>query len=272
MRATVHLRRIEGAPSTVTVEALLVELSGRTTSVSKALLHGPADEALRDRHGSLRLLVDGARAFASGAGTSPVLFLERSGGRARVSVLATAGVGVAAWRMNPARPVETVPYRPRAKLVALEAAHVEIPLVALGRHAISLSLVRRATASGLVGASHAALDFLAARAARDVTRDGHTLVAEAVAIRREVARATSSVAMVEAARGQRMLLAASDPIALDAVAARLLALDPFAVPYVRVAHESGVGVGDLRDIDVVGDVLPAAAWAPAGRASGGRLS
>jgi uncharacterized protein (DUF362 family) len=42
-----------------------------------------------------------------------------------------------------------------------------------------------------------------------------------------------------------------DPVAVDAYAATLLGLAPFAVPHVRIAHEMGLGCGDLDAVDVV---------------------
>ena len=51
-----------------------------------------------------------------------------------------------------------------------------------------------------------------------------------------------------------VLLASADPLALDAVAARLLGFDPLRdVPYLRLAHERGLGVADTRAIELAGD-------------------
>jgi hypothetical protein len=42
--------------------------------------------------------------------------------------------------------------------------------------------------------------------------------------------------------------------AIDAVAAKLMGFDPLSIEYIRVAHEDGLGVGDPREIEIVGDV------------------
>ena len=39
----------------------------------------------------------------------------------------------------------------------------------------------------------------------------------------------------------------------DAVAAKMMGFDPLTIDYIRLAHEDGHGVGDPRDIEVVGD-------------------
>ena len=54
-------------------------------------------------------------------------------------------------------------------------------------------------------------------------------------------------------RVKNLLLAASDSVAIDAVAARLMGFDPMSIPFIRMAHERGLGIGDLRQIEMVGD-------------------
>ncbi len=53
---------------------------------------------------------------------------------------------------------------------------------------------------------------------------------------------------------KNVLLASEDQVAIDAVAAKLMGFDPLAdIKFVRLAHERGLGVGDPRDIELVGD-------------------
>jgi uncharacterized protein (DUF362 family) len=49
------------------------------------------------------------------------------------------------------------------------------------------------------------------------------------------------------------ILASSDQVAIDAVAARMMGFDPLSIGYIRMAHEDGLGCGDPRDIEVVGE-------------------
>ncbi len=54
---------------------------------------------------------------------------------------------------------------------------------------------------------------------------------------------------------KNVLLASSDQVAIDAVAAKLMGFDPMKdIKFVRLAHEQGLGCGDPRDIEIVGDV------------------
>lgn len=49
-----------------------------------------------------------------------------------------------------------------------------------------------------------------------------------------------------------LILASGDQVAIDAVAAKVMGFDPLKIKYIRMAHESGLGVGDVREIDIVG--------------------
>src|SRR5262252_6302315 len=50
-----------------------------------------------------------------------------------------------------------------------------------------------------------------------------------------------------------VILASDDQVAVDALAAKLMGFDPMKIPFIRMAHERGLGVGRLEEIDVVGD-------------------
>jgi uncharacterized protein (DUF362 family) len=52
---------------------------------------------------------------------------------------------------------------------------------------------------------------------------------------------------------KNVLLASSDQVAIDAVAARLMGFDPLSIGYIRMAHERGLGCGDPTEIEIVGD-------------------
>jgi uncharacterized protein (DUF362 family) len=54
-------------------------------------------------------------------------------------------------------------------------------------------------------------------------------------------------------RVKSLLLAASDSVAIDAIASRLMGFDPLSIPFLRMAQERGLGIADPRDIEVVGD-------------------
>jgi uncharacterized protein (DUF362 family) len=56
---------------------------------------------------------------------------------------------------------------------------------------------------------------------------------------------------------KNVILASADQVAIDAMAAKLMGLDPLSIKFIRLAHERGLGCGDPREIEIVGDVAAA---------------
>lgn len=50
-----------------------------------------------------------------------------------------------------------------------------------------------------------------------------------------------------------LVLAGADSVAIDAVAAKIMGFDPMKIDYIRLAHEDGLGVGRLEEIEVLGE-------------------
>ncbi len=57
---------------------------------------------------------------------------------------------------------------------------------------------------------------------------------------------------------KNVLLASSDQVAIDAIAAQMMGFDPLSIPFIRMAHERGLGCGDPSEIEIVGDAAVAA--------------
>ncbi|MEW6409313.1 MAG: DUF362 domain-containing protein [Nitrospirota bacterium] len=49
------------------------------------------------------------------------------------------------------------------------------------------------------------------------------------------------------------ILASGDQVAIDAVAAKMMGFDPMSLKFIRLAHEAGLGCGDMREIEIVGE-------------------
>jgi uncharacterized protein (DUF362 family) len=57
---------------------------------------------------------------------------------------------------------------------------------------------------------------------------------------------------------KNVILASADQVAIDAVAAKLMGMDPMSIKFIRLAHDAGLGCGDPRDIEIAGDQSAAA--------------
>ena len=52
---------------------------------------------------------------------------------------------------------------------------------------------------------------------------------------------------------KNVILASADQVAIDAVAAKMMGFDPLEdIKFIRLAHERGLGCGDVREIEIVG--------------------
>jgi len=52
---------------------------------------------------------------------------------------------------------------------------------------------------------------------------------------------------------KNIILASADSTAIDAVAAKIMGFDPMKIDFIRLAHEAGLGVGNMSEIEVVGE-------------------
>lgn len=59
---------------------------------------------------------------------------------------------------------------------------------------------------------------------------------------------------------KNVILASADQVAIDAVAAKMMGFDPLAIDYIRLAHERGLGVGEVGQIDLLGDDISDENW------------
>ena len=56
------------------------------------------------------------------------------------------------------------------------------------------------------------------------------------------------------------ILASADQVAIDAVAAKMMGFDPMSIEYIKVAHDDKLGVGDPREMEIVGDDISNESW------------
>ena len=49
-----------------------------------------------------------------------------------------------------------------------------------------------------------------------------------------------------------LILASEDQVAIDAISAKLMGFDPLKIDYIKMAHDQGLGMGDVDQIDILG--------------------
>ena len=59
---------------------------------------------------------------------------------------------------------------------------------------------------------------------------------------------------------KNVILASADQVAIDAVAAKMMGFDPMSIGFIRMAHEAGLGCGEVDDMDVLGEDVSDVDW------------
>lgn len=167
-----------------------------------------------------------------------------------------------------------VTYRPRATMLALDHIYPEgiaIPDFFIGKNIVHLPTVKTHMYTTTTGAMKNAFGGLLSKHRHYSHSWIHETLVDLLAIQKEIHPgifAFMDGTTAGTGAGPRMLepvvknviLASSDQVAIDAVAARLMGFDPLGIRYIRLAHEQGLGTGDPREIDLVGDDISNQSW------------
>ena len=161
-----------------------------------------------------------------------------------------------------------VHYRPKAKMRALDKIFPEgihIPDYFFGKNIVHLPTTKCHIYTTTTGAMKNAFGGLL-NTRRHYTHSWiHETLVDLLAIQKEIHSGLFAIMDgTTAGNGpgprtmypvvKNVMLASSDQVAIDAVSAKMMGFDPMSLPYINLAHQDGLGVGDPRDIEIVGDV------------------
>ena len=167
-----------------------------------------------------------------------------------------------------------IPYQPQAKMLALDHIYPEgiyLPDYFLGKNIVHLPTVKTHMYTVTTGAMKNAFGGLLSKYRHYTHTWIHKTLVDLLAIQKEIHPGILAVMDGTTAgngAGPRMvqpeiknvILASSDQVAIDAVAAKLMGFDPLEIEYIRLAQEQGLGVGDPRQIELVGDDVSGESW------------
>jgi uncharacterized protein (DUF362 family) len=168
-----------------------------------------------------------------------------------------------------------IAYRPKARLLLLHQlfpAGLSIPEAYFGKNVVHLPTLRAHPDAAVVGAAHSALSGLLGNRSHLAPASWQRALVDGLTIQREIhtgvftimdGTSVSGVTKNDPKRApllKNIVLASSDPVAIDAVAIKLMGTDPLEVPYIKLAHGAGLGTGDPRDIELVGDDVSKESW------------
>ena len=160
-----------------------------------------------------------------------------------------------------------VTIEPKTELLVLDRifGEVRVPEVMIGTNVVHLPTVKTHVYTTMTGAMKNAFGGLLRENRHWAHTDIHATLVDLLAVQKQIHPglfAVSDGTICGDGAGPRAMipvvkdymLASDDMVAIDAVSAWLMGFDPLAeVDCIRIAHERGLGVGDVREIEVVGE-------------------
>jgi uncharacterized protein (DUF362 family) len=163
--------------------------------------------------------------------------------------------------------IRWIEYNPKAKMRALYKVYskgIKIPEYFIGKKIIHLPTVKTHIYTTTTGAMKNAFGGLL-NSKRHYTHSViHETLVDLLAIQKEIHTGIFVVmdgTIFGNGPGPRTMipiekdyiLASSDSVAIDAVSAKMMGFDPMSIAYIRLAHEDGLGIGRLEEIEIEGE-------------------
>jgi uncharacterized protein (DUF362 family) len=162
---------------------------------------------------------------------------------------------------------EWIRYTPKAKMLVLDKVYPEgirIPKRLIGSNVIHLPTMKTHVFTQMTGAMKNAFGGLLFEKRHWTHSVIHETLVDLLAIQKEIHPGLFAVmdgTFAGDGPGPRCMiphvknyiLASGDMVAIDAVAAKMMGFDPLSIKFIRLAHEQGLGCGDVRDIEIVGE-------------------
>jgi uncharacterized protein (DUF362 family) len=196
------------------------------------------------------------------------------GERNNKQLYVTDKYGVPSWHLYEPE-FEWVKYTPKEPFLVLDRIYPEgvyIPRCFYGRNVVQLPTVKTHVFTTITGAMKNAFGGLLNNRRHWTHSVIHETVVDLLQIQQDIHPGILAVmdgTFAGDGPGPRamhwhqkdVILASADQVAIDAISARLQGFDPLSLPFIRLAHERGLGIGDPTEITVVGyDIEQEPAW------------
>ncbi|VVB54069.1 Uncharacterised protein [uncultured archaeon] len=166
---------------------------------------------------------------------------------------------------KPLTDVEWVPFKPASDMLAMHDIFEEIliPKIFKGSNILHLPTVKTHGHTTTTGAMKNAFGGLIPKYRHHAHLKIHEILVDLLAIQKEVHKGMFAVmdgCVCGNGAGPRTMepyigntiLASNDQVAIDAVASKIMGFDPLKIDYIKLAHERGLGMGDVDQIEIVG--------------------
>ena len=171
-------------------------------------------------------------------------------------------------------PTPWVEYKPKAEMLVLDEIFpegIQIPECFAGTNIVQLPTMKTHVFTTITGAMKNAFGGLLHRKRHWTHSVIHETLVDLLAIQQEIHRGVFAVmdgTFAGDGPGPRAMrwhvkdriLASADQVAIDAVAAKMMGFEPLDIKFIRLAHERGLGCGDISQIEVVGEDISKVNW------------
>ena len=171
-------------------------------------------------------------------------------------------------------PNRWVDYKPKAEMLVLDDIFpegIQIPESFAGTNIVHLPTMKTHVFTTMTGAMKNAFGGLLHRKRHWTHSVIHETLVDLLAIQQEIHRGIFAVmdgTFAGDGPGPRAMrwhikdriLASADQVAIDAVAAKMMGFDPMSIKFIRLAHERGLGCGDVSQIEVMGEDISQVDW------------
>jgi len=170
--------------------------------------------------------------------------------------------------------VRWIRYEPRAPMLVLNKIFPDgilIPEMFIGSNIVHLPTVKTHVFTTITGAMKNAFGGLLTEKRHWTHGVIHETLVDLLTIQQEIHSGLFAVMDATFAgdgpgpRAMRwhekdLILASADQVAIDAMSAKLQGFDPMEIPFLRLAHEMGLGVADPKEIELVGYDVSGEDW------------
>jgi len=162
--------------------------------------------------------------------------------------------------------VEWITCKPKGDMLVLDEIFdpVTIPKMFCGKNIIHLPTVKTHGHSTTTGAMKNAFGGLLKEVRHHCHAHIHEVLVDLLTIQKEIHEGIFAVMdgtvcgdgagpRTMEPRIKNYILASDDQVAIDAISAKMMGFDPMKIKYIKLAHDRGLGIGDPKQIDILGE-------------------
>ena len=169
-------------------------------------------------------------------------------------------------KYTPLPDVKWVDYKPKKPLLALNKIfddRHQIPEMFIGKNVIHFPTIKTHGHTTMTGAMKNAFGGLITEKRHHCHKKIHEVLVDLLTIQKEIHPGMFAVmdgTVCGDVGGPRtmepkiknIILASGDQVAIDAISAKLMGYDPLKIKFIKLAHDKGLGCGDVDQIDIKG--------------------